>query len=460
MFFSEKQSITFLRGDGELLVVGPSSSPALEEAISAVEEGLAHLDRVVDHVNLTRDQSRLLTRARRGQIEEKTGVTFRPPRPNPQGGANTGGDLVVSFMGSETQVRAAKEMVETLLREEGYSDSLLVGREMTAALLADRGQGVRDLEEKFGVRVSIDRMERRAVVRGNTAAVQACMEELQRRRDAEFPNEKEENLVTERVPIRKDQISGIIGRQGARILKLQLDSGVDSMRVDDAEGVVVVRGTSEAVAKGVQLIEESLREDERGGAGSPGGYVGGGGGGEMEGEDHPGFGGGGRGRGRRGGGGPRGGVGGGQQMRGRGGGGAGGAGSHAGTAGRRRKSPQKPLDVDASDNIAFPSLDAAAAAVESGPRHGGGRGRGWRKGGNRSVRREQQQPEAESAAGGQPVADGVNGGDIAGGQHPLRDEAEVSDCGVDKREAAAEPGAEGQQEDGDIPTVGTEVCCN
>ncbi|PHJ24440.1 kh domain-containing [Cystoisospora suis] len=443
----EMNSIAFIRGDGELLIVGPSS-PALEEAMTAVEEGLSQVDRIVEQVRLTRDQSRLLTRARRGQIEEKTGVTFRPPRPNhPQGNANAG-DLVVSFIGSETQVRAAKEMVETLLREEGHSDSLMVGREMTAALLADRGQGVRDLEEKFGVRVSIDRMDRRAVVRGSSPAVHACMEELQRRRDTEFANEKEENFVTERFPIRKDQISVIIGRQGARIRKLQIDSGVDSMRVDDGEGVVIVRGTSEAVSKGVQLIEEALQEEERGANGSPNSGVGAG---EMEGEegDHSaGAYGSQRGRGRRGG---RGGMSSttGQQR----GGGAGRGAAHAGgNAGKSRKSPQKPLDVDASDNIAFPSL-GAAVAVEAGHRHHGGRGRGWRKGGNRSVRRDEDHHEeslGSSTAAGHPVPDGVTNGDMEG--------HDAADGSLDKREMVGEPG--GQGEDGDMPTVGTEVCCN
>ncbi|PFH34761.1 FUSE-binding protein 2 / KH-type splicing regulatory protein [Besnoitia besnoiti] len=342
----EKDYVTYLRGDNELTVVAPSG--AIEEAVKAAEEGLLQLDRVTEQLTVPRSQLRVITRAKRAQIEESTGVVFRPPRNGAQGGA----DAVFAFSGTKEQVEAARTMLETVLREEGYNESMSVSKEMTAALLADRGQGVRDLEEQFSVSISIERQNRCLVVRGNEAAVQTCLAALRERQAREFDEDKDD-LVVERVPVRKDQISAIIGRQGARIRKIQADSGVESIRIDDADGVAAVRGSAEAVAKAVKLIEEALKEVPAAAGGAPhGGQDDGEEERAGEGEHHA----------------PA------RAGRGRRGGHRGGAAIHG-----VKRAPQKPLDVDASDETAFPSLDAAAVNGSKG--RAGGR---WKRGARRA----------------------------------------------------------------------------
>ncbi|CBZ55535.1 putative KH domain-containing protein [Neospora caninum Liverpool] len=366
----EKDHVTYLRGENELTVVGPSA--VIDEAVTAAEEGLLLLDRVTGQVTIPRNLSRVVTRAKRGHIEKATGVLFRPPR-NP-----ATGDLVLSFMGTKEQVEAAREMLNTVLKEEGFSEAMPVGKEMTAALLADRGQGVRDLEEQFGVTVSIERREHRLVVRGNEAAVQACLAALRERQDREFADEKDDSVV-ERVAVPKEQVAAIIGRHGARVRKIQTQSGVESIRMDGSEGVAVIRGSAEAVAKAVKLIEEALKEGT--GAAQSGS--------DNEDQRTEDVEGGARGnrRGQRG--------------------------------GPVKRAPQKPLNVDASDETAFPSLDAAALN-EGRSRPGAGR---WKRGG-RSAK-----PGTEEEA--------VNGVATQNGTHKREEEVPT----------------------GDAPNAG-EVCCN
>ncbi|EPR58674.1 FUSE-binding protein 2 / KH-type splicing regulatory protein [Toxoplasma gondii RUB] len=372
----EKDRVTYLRGENELTVVGPSEE--IDAAVKAAEEGLLLLDRVTGQVSVSRDLSRIVTRAKRAHIEKETGVTFRPPR-SP---AQSSGDLVLSFLGTKEQVEAARAMLTTLLKEEGHSEAMGVGKEMTAALLAERGQGVRDLEEQFGVSVSIERREHRLVVRGGEAAVQACVAALRERQEREFADEKDEGVL-ERVPVPKDMVAAIIGRHGARIRKIQTQSGVESIRMDGTEGVAAIRGAPAAVEKAVKLIEEALKEAAAGAIVHA----------SDNGDEETRTGEAGQGKPRRG---PQ-------------------------RAQGTRRTPQNPLSVDASDEAAFPSLDATL--TEARNKASGGR---WKRGARGAAKNAEEETH------------GVNG--VANG--------------TDKREDR------GVTPEEDAPTAGTEVCCN
>lgn len=325
----EKELSSLLRQGSGVLLVAPKDF--FEAAKNAVTEALSASARHQASLRVSAADLRVLTRARRAEVEVASGAQCRAPQIE-------GDAAVLTFSGSAEQVAKAVELAEQILAQQQQTH-LAVSLPVALFLLADRATKVRALEQDLDLRLRVEPQALRVQIRGGGSASEDSRAKLCEALEEVEREVESLALKAAKLPFAREELPAVIGREGSSIRRIQADGGAAHVAVDDATPALLVLGTEAALTATAEALKECL---ENGGSRVQNGLESGSGAAARGSR-------GGRGAGRG-----RAGV---QSFRGRGG--------AVGTRGGACHKPQtsQPYDASAQDEDAFPSLESAGGAA-------------------------------------------------------------------------------------------------
>lgn len=147
---------------------------------------------------------------------------------------------------SEREVLATQLESRRAMRDKGVRVEFPVERDLIGLVVGKGGKTIAETKKATGVElIEVDQSGPKVVIIG------ATQEAVDRARDRlEF--------VTQRVPVRPEQIGWLIGRGGSNFRELQEKTKITRLNVDKSSNTVILVGTLTAVAAAQLYIDTHL----------------------------------------------------------------------------------------------------------------------------------------------------------------------------------------------------------
>ncbi|KAF8821632.1 FUSE-binding protein 2 / KH-type splicing regulatory protein [Cardiosporidium cionae] len=235
---SGKDFIVIEQNDHELFLIG--SKVAVSAALPAIQNTLQQLSNEPICLHLHRIQANQIKQNKSEEIGKLDVLVLFSQIDDDH--------CSMELYGQKSAVEQAQKIANDFIAACAAMESISLSAELSIIVRKDRSI-LRRIETLNGILLSTTRKE--IILIGTPEGVRAAKTSIEQWLS-------EETVITESLPIEKNQIPILIGREGVSIRSIKAESLIQNISIDDTKLVVKLKGTKEAVERARKLIEKLL----------------------------------------------------------------------------------------------------------------------------------------------------------------------------------------------------------